>query len=135
MLLQYRAHRRCIFYLHQLYFDGTDFVIDPDATSTGKVKFLGDVNLAADSRKIHLGAGSDAQIFFDGTNLCIDPDVTSTGIVDVKGPEIALDDAAAFYGCRNLNGVTASRSWEDAASGQLHEVEVTGGIITQWNVT
>ena len=42
-------------------------------------RFLANVKLTADNRKLYLGAGDDASISYDGTNLIIDPQEVGSG--------------------------------------------------------
>jgi hypothetical protein len=56
-----------------------------DYGATTAHRFLANVKLTADNRKLILGAGDDASIYYDGTNFIINPKVVGSGILDVAG--------------------------------------------------
>lgn len=68
----------------EIYFDGTDLHIVPDAVGSGVIKMGSHVDLI-DSDKIRFGTGVDAAIYYDGTDLQIDPKVVGSGHVTIKG--------------------------------------------------
>jgi len=56
-----------------------------DYGATTAHRFLADVKLTADNRKLYFGTGDDASIYYDGTNLVINPKEVGSGILDVLG--------------------------------------------------
>lgn len=77
----------------QIYYNGTDLLINPRVVGSGNVKITagnllvekGNIYVRADSVGLYWGAGNDAMIYYDGTNMIIDPDVIGTGLCDVHG--------------------------------------------------
>jgi len=108
---------------------------------TGDLDMAGNDITLDDNAKVILGTGGDAEIYYNGIDLVIDPDAVGAGAVAIGGNLTATDieasgtvDATGGYKYGGTSGITASISFEDNA-GQTHDVEVDGGIITQWNVT
>lgn len=87
-----------------LYYDGTDFKIDPDAVGSGKLDVLGDISLPSDTGKIYFGASDDYHITFDGTNFLIDSgthemiiglDTAGTGKLYLGGASVDIGEIYA----------------------------------------
>ena len=114
----------------EIYYNGTDLYIDPDAVGSGVVQFGADVKLLADSRKIHFGAGSDYSIYWNGSALRFD--AASSGTVRFSH-EV---NAVGGFKDAGVSGIDATRSWDDGGgAGATHSVTIGGGIITAWTVT
>ena len=56
-----------------------------DYGATTAHRFLADVKLTGDNRKLYFGSGDDASISYDGTNMVINPKEVGSGILDVLG--------------------------------------------------
>ena len=82
-----------------IYYDGTNLVINPEVVGSGHCLFPDDAAIA-------LGTGGDALIYYDGTNLVVNPEAVGSGhCLFPDNAAIALGtggDALLYYDGTNL---------------------------------
>ena len=112
----------------RFFYDGVATTLVPDTTSN-ELLLSGDLKLI-DNDKVLFGTGEDAQIYYDGTDLQIKSKVVGTG-------KTTFDDvvnAVAGFEDNGTAGIDKTLAFVDNIL-STHDVIISGGIITQWNVT
>jgi len=126
----------------EIYYDGTELIIDPDVVGTGHVYFKGPTRMD-DNVLMKFGTGNDATISYDGTNMIIDPDLVGSGEVQITGKvhttgEAEIDGAlnhdganVGFYATAPVTQatVTGSRGGNAALASLLTALAATGLIV------
>jgi hypothetical protein len=105
----------------EIYYDGTDLRVNPSAVGTGKMLF-------DDNKKIAFGTGKDAEIYYDGTDLQVNPDAVGGGNL-VVGSKV---DATGGFADNGTDGIDTTINF--TIEGSSHQVTVSGGLITEWDV-
>lgn len=84
----------------EIYYDGTDLIVNPQAVGSG------DLLIPKDNAALALGAGSggDARMYYDGTDLVVDPSVIGSGDLLINKDTVGLalgggsgGDARMYY--------------------------------------
>lgn len=81
----------------EVYYNGTNLVLNPRAVGSGNVLVQGGL-LLEDNVSAKFGTGSDALIYYDGANLIINPDSVGSGVVNFSGNTRHPDSTLAIFG-------------------------------------
>lgn len=97
--------------LNEFYVEGNaeiDGTLHCDATGTA-IQADGDILILADSKKLFVGAASDAEIYYDGSDLIINPDIVTGGdrvLIGATGDDDLLLNDIEIDGVLNHDGAT-----------------------------
>jgi len=90
-----------------------------DYGATTAHRFLADVKLTGDNRKLYFGSGDDASISYDGTNMVINPKEVGSGILDVLGT-LQTDGYNASDGTAGATADVATLAPDGTTTRTLH---------------
>ncbi len=131
--------------------DHTQYLLaDGTRALTGDLDFAGNDATFDDNAKAVFGTGADAEIYYNGTDLIINPDAVGAGSAAIQGActisntltvsaNVTIDtggfvDAAGGFKDNGTAGIDKSFVFTDGDA-FTHDVVISGGIITQWDVT
>jgi len=90
-----------------------------DYGATTAHRFLADVKLTGDNRKLYFGSGDDASISYNGTNMVINPKEVGSGILDVAGT-LQTDGYNAADGTSGATADVATLAPDGTTTRTLH---------------